>query len=192
MNTRTYVRSLAAASAVLIATQAFGQAPIQERILGRRIAVPPISERIEVKPIEDEQGSFSAVKSGGASRIYGVVINELGVVLPSSGILLIRSVRDGRPIAQTPVDPLGQFSLRGIDPGLYTAELVNSSGAILTTSPSFTVGLGEAVQLTPVLSQSSIGGLAQILGSSTASAVNSAASAGILAVAPLPPATPGA
>ena len=175
---------------VLAVPVAVAQQPLQEQILGRRIPVPPIAERIDVRPIEDQVGSFSGLKSPHATRIYGVVINELGVVLPAAGTVIIRSLADGRAVAQTKVDALGQFSIREIDSGMYIAELVNASGSILTSSPAFTVGVGQVVQLTPVVSQHTFGGLAQFLSSGTTSAVNSAITASILTVAPLPPVSP--
>jgi hypothetical protein len=179
-------------AALLVGTvlSAQGPGPIEERILGQRIGVPAINERINISPIQDEVGAFTAPPATTTSRIFGVVINELGLIVPSAGFVLIRSLRDGKIIGQTEVDQLGQFSLPGVDPGLYAAELVNQAGTLLTTSPSFTVGIGEIVQLTPVVSQSSIGGLASLIGNSTAGAVNSAASAGILAIQTPTPLSP--
>lgn len=177
---------------LLVGTVAFAQGPgpIQERILGQRIDVPPINERINIGPITDGAGAFSATPGISNSRIFGVVINELGVVVPSAGFVIVRSLRDGKVIGQTEVDKLGQFSLPGVDPGLYAAELVNQSGTILTTSPSFTVGVGEIVQLTPVVSEYSLGGLGALVGNSTAGAVNSAVSAGVLAIDAASPISP--
>ena len=159
-----------------------GPGPIQERILGQRIDVPPINERINIAPITEGVGAFTASPTSGSSRIFGVVINELGVIVPSAGFVIVRSLQNGKVIGQTQVDTLGQFSLPGVDPGLYAAELVDQAGTIITASPSFTVGIGEIVQLTPVVAQNSLGGLSALVGSSTAGAVNSAVSAGVLAI----------
>ena len=190
---RHYARSLARpiVAALLAGTVAFAQpGPIQERILGQRIAVPAINERINISPITEGIGAFSAPPAASTSRIFGIVINELGLIVPSAGFVIVRSLRDGKVIGQTQVDTLGQFNLPGVDPGLYAAELVNQAGSVLTSSPSFTVGIGEIVQLTPVVSQSSIGGLASLIGSSTSGAVNSAVSAGVLAVETPAPISP--
>lgn len=178
-----YRRSFAA-GLLLVGSVAFAQgpAPIQERILGQRIDVPPINERISIVPITEGVGAFTATPTSSSSRIFGVVINELGVIVPSAGFVIVRSLQNGKVIGQTQVDTLGQFSLPGIDPGLYTAELVDEGGTIITSSPSFTVGIGEIVQLTPVVSQHSLSGLSALMGSSTAGAVNSAVSAGVLAI----------
>jgi hypothetical protein len=164
--------------------------PIQERLVSRHVEVPAISERIDVRPIDDQIGSFAGLKTTATTRIYGVVINEAGTVLPSAGTIIIRNLRDGREVAQSAVDALGQFNIRGIGSGLYMAELVNSSGTILTSSPAFTVGGGEVIQLTPVVPQHSFNGLAHFLNSGTTAAVNSAIAAGVLTVAPLPSVSP--
>jgi hypothetical protein len=175
-----------------VGSVAFAQSPgpLQERILGQRIAVPPINERINIAPIVDGPGAFSAPPGLRTSRILGVVINEVGVVVPSAGFVVVRSLRDGKVVGQTEVDKLGQFNMHGVDPGLYAAELVNPSGSVISTSPSFTVGVGEIVQLTPVVSDSSLGGLASLMGGSTAGAVNSAASAGVIAIETPAPISP--
>lgn len=191
---RQHFRSLArpAALVLLVGSVAFAQGPgpIQERILGQRIEVPPINERINISPITDGVGAFSATPGVSRSRIFGVVINELGLIVPSAGYVIVRSLKDGKVTGQTQVDPLGQFNLPGVDPGLYAAELVNQSGSLLTTTPSFAVGAGEIVQLTPVVSDASLDGFASLLGNSTAEAVNSAVNAGVLAVDPRAPISP--
>ena len=186
---RTLLRTLARTTGILLlaggtllAQTRSGRGPIDERIVGQRYDVPPISERITVSPLEDGPGAFTAAPATTASRIFGVVINELGMIVPSAGFVIVRSLRDGKVIGETEVDQLGQFSLPGVSPGLYLAELVNGSGTVITSSPAFTVGVGEIVQLTPVVSSSSTGGLAALLGSTTAGALNAAVNAGVLAV----------
>lgn len=171
---------------------AFAQAPgpLQERILGQRIDVPPINERINIAPINDGSGAFTAPPGISSSRIFGVVINEMGIVVPSAGFVIVRSLRDGKVIGQTEVDKTGQFNMPGVQPGLYAAELVNQSGTVLTSSPSFTVGVGEIVQLTPVVTDTSLGGLSSLMGNSTAGAIDSAVNAGVLAIKTPDPISP--
>lgn len=181
---------LVLAGGTLIAQTRSGSGPIEERILGERYTVPPISERITVSPIEEGPGAFAPAPASGSSRIFGVVINDLGLIVPSAGFVIVRNLRDGKVIGQVQVDQLGQFTMPGVGPGLYSAELVNSTGGVITASPSFTVGVGEIVQLTPVVANNSIGGLASLIGNSTAGAVNSAVSGGVIALqtpAPLSP-----
>lgn len=179
-------------SATLVA-----QGPIDPRVASRLVRVPPISARVTITPVDDQPGAFSTVAGGGMSRIYGIVINELGVVVPDSGQVVVRSLATGRVVAQGQVDSLGQFSIPGLDPGMYSAQLMNSAGGVVTSSPAFTVGIGEVVQLTPVVSSSSIGGLAQVLGNATGGATSSATAATLQAaansvpiVAPLVPVSP--
>lgn len=186
---------LALFSATLVA-----QGPIDPRVASRLVKVPPISARVTITPVDDQPGAFSTVAGGGMSRIYGIVINELGVVVPDSGQVVVRSLATGRVVAQGQVDSLGQFSIPGLDPGMYSAQLMNSAGGVVTSSPAFTVGIGEVVQLTPVVSSSSIGGIAQVLGSATGGASGAASSATAAAleaaantvpiVAPLVPVSP--
>lgn len=191
---RQHFRSLARPAAVvlLVGSVAFAQGPgpIQERILGQRIDVPPLNERINIAPITEGVGAFSAPPSSSRSRIFGIVINEVGLVVPSAGFVIVRSLMDGKVIGQTEVDAVGQFSLPGVEAGVYAAELVDQSGAVLTTTPSFTVGVGEIVQLTPVVSDTSFGGLASLMGNSTAGTVNSAVNAGVLAMDRAAPISP--
>jgi hypothetical protein len=194
LTVRLHFRSFARPVAVvlLVGSAAFAQAPgpLQERILGQRIDVPPINERINIAPINDGTGAFTAPPGINTSRIFGVVINEMGIVVPSAGFVIVRSLRDGKVIGQTEVDKTGQFNLPGVDPGLYAAEVVDPSGSVLASSPSFTVDAGEIVQLTPVVSNSSLSGLTSLMGSSTAGAVNSAVNAGVLALDPRDPISP--
>lgn len=181
-----------AALVLLVGSVAFAQAPgpLQERILGQRIDVPPINERINIAPINDGSGAFTAPPGISSSRIFGVVINEMGIVVPSAGFVIVRSLRDGKVIGQTEVDKTGQFNMPGVQPGLYAAELVNQSGTVLTSSPSFTVGVGEIVQLTPVVTDTSLGGLSSLMGNSTAGAIDSAVNAGVLAIKTPDPISP--
>lgn len=177
---------------LLLAATAFaqGRGPIQTRITGQQLHVPPISGRVIVSPIQEGPGAFSAAPAPTVSRIFGVVINELGLIVPAAGVVLVRSLHDGKVVGRIQVDNLGQFSLPGVNPGLYVAELVDGAGSVITSTPSFTVGIGQMVQLTPVVSQSSFGGLASLIGSSTAGTVNSAVSAGVLALETPTPLSP--
>jgi hypothetical protein len=164
--------------------------PIQERITGARIDVPPISDRINVGPLDEGLGAFSPMRTSGRSRIFGIVINELGLIVPSAGTIIVRSLGDGTVRGETLVDTSGQFQLAAVDPGLYAAELVDADGRVVTASPSFSVAAGEIVHITPVVAQRSLAGLSSLVGSSTAGAVNSAVSAGVLAVQTPAPISP--
>jgi hypothetical protein len=70
------------------------------------------------------------------------------------------------------------------------AELVSDSGNLLATSASFSAGIGEVIQLAPVVPLTPASGLSSMLGNATSGAVSSAASAGIVAVDPGQPASP--
>jgi hypothetical protein len=177
--------TVAALGAALLA-----QSPIQERVVGRRIQVPPIAERIEIRPIEHEVGSFQGLKPQPPNRISGIVITDLGDVLPNAGTVIIRSLTSGQAVATAIVDGQGQFAVREVEPGVYTAVLVNDGGDILTSSAAFTVGVDQLVRITAVVPRRSPRGFAHYLTSATTAAVLAAVGAGILTVAPPPPTSP--
>lgn len=166
---------------------ALAQGPLQERLLGRRItAAPAIADRIETRRMDEKDGGTWRRQPANTSRIVGMVVNAQGVVLPRSGNVVVRTVQSGRAVAQTAVDEFGAFHIATIEPGLYSAELLNPGGWVLTSTPVFAIAPGQIVHVTPVLSQSSTGALAQFLKSGTAVAISAAAGAGILALAPVP------
>jgi hypothetical protein len=176
---------------VVAGTVGFAQVPAPTpRIAGQRVDVPPLSERINIRPVTEGPGAFSKPRAARTSRVFGAVINELGFIVPSAGLVVLRSLEDGNIVAQTEVDAFGQFNVPQIAPGLYTADLVDDRGAVLTSSPSFTVGLDEVVQITPVVSQRTDGGLGALLRSGTAGVLYAASSAGVLAIQTPAPISP--
>jgi hypothetical protein len=142
-----------------------------------------VLERYRLEPITDSAGAFAGLRSSvKGATIYGIVQNQLGLLLPNAGLVLVRNLRDGGVVAESRVDELAQFAVRGFAPGLYTAELVDVSGGIIATTGSFSAEDGQVIQLAPVIPVSPAGWLSTVVGNATSSAVSSAAGAGVMAL----------
>jgi len=143
------------------------------------------------KPIEDTVGAFMPLRNTSTRpSIQGSVQNYLGKLVPNAGEVLIRSLTDGSVVAHTQVDQFAQFAVRGFDPGTYTAQLVNETGATLATTGAFTAGSGEVIRIAAVIPNSPLSHVANMLASSTSGVVDSAASGGVLAVKAGEPVSP--
>lgn len=166
--------------ALLPVTSTQAQGPIT----GAPIRLKPLeSGRIEGKPLEDTAGAFRGLRrTSGLTRIVGMVMTSNGVIVPSAGVVMLRSLTTGRVVGQVSVDPLGQFGLAGFEPGMYVAEVVDMTGSVIATSPAFTVGLSELVQVAPIIPVNPLTSFAYWAGNGAATAVNTATSAGVIAV----------
>jgi hypothetical protein len=143
-------------------------------------------------PILDEVGSFAALRgSARYAEVIGIVQNQSGTLVPNAGLIRIRSLHTGALAATTQVNELAQFSVRSLVPGLYVAELVGSAGSVLASTPAFSAGAGEVIQVAQTIPVVPVQGLARALRSATSATLSSAAAAGILAVAPGVSVTPG-
>jgi hypothetical protein len=143
---------------------------------------PVETGRILGQPIEDKAGSFMALRrETGVTRVIGTVLTTQGLIVPAAGIVLLRSLTTGKVVGQVKVDQLGQFGLAGFEPGLYVAEVIDAAGSIIATSPSFAVGFSEVVSVAPIIPANPLTSFAYWATNSTATAVNSATSAGIIA-----------
>jgi hypothetical protein len=149
----------------------------------RTVLAPTVLERFRLEPITDTPGAFSGLRSSvKGATIYGIVQNQLGLLVPNAGVVVVRDLRDGGVVAESRVDELAQFAVRGFAPGLYTAELVDVSGGIIATTASFSAEVGEVIQLAPVVPVTPAGWLSTVVGNATSSAVSSAAGAGVMAL----------
>jgi len=170
----------------------FAQAPVGPRpeALGP-IRTPPMQlGRIEPELLLDSEGSFMPLR--GTARgmsVYGIVQDHLGVLVPDAGTVQIRDIITGEIIAEAQVNELAQFSFRGLEPGLYTTELVGRSGSIIASSQAFSAAAGEVIQLSQTIPTVPLTGLGRFVSSATSSVVSSAASSGVLAVAEGPSTT---
>jgi hypothetical protein len=158
---------------------------IQEAIRGLRVTqVSPIrGERILAEPLELTAGALGAMAAGAARpAVFGIVLNHLGALLPNAGTVLIRSISNGSIVADVQVDARAQFTARGFEPGLYTAQLVDRGGNILASSGAFTAGIGEVIQLATIVPAAPVSNIPSMLSNTTQSVISSASSAGVLAL----------
>lgn len=193
------VRSLGPRALPLIVAVVMGapallaQAPVGPRpeALGP-IRTPPIQlARIEPELLLDSEGSFMPLR--GTARgmsVYGIVQDHLGVLVPDAGTAQVRDIITGEVIAEAKVNELAQFSFRGLEPGLYTTELIGRGGSIISSSQAFSAAAGEVIQLAQTVPTIPLTGFGRFISSATSSVVSSAASAGVLAVAEDAPVTP--
>jgi len=187
------LRLVAFAALMVVPVAAQQAGPLQEAIRGRRVSEAPRIEgrRMVARPIEDTVGAFTPMRNTSTRpSIIGSVKSYLGDLVPNAGDVLIRSLTDGSVVAHTQVDQFAQFLVRGIDPGLYTAQLVDATGATLATTGAFTASVGDVIHLAPVIPNSPFVNVAALFANSTSSVVDSAASGGVLAVKPGEPVSP--
>lgn len=168
------------------------QAPAPGPTMAQPIRMAPIQlGRIVPEPMLESTGAFMPLR--GSSRgmsVYGIVQNHLGILVPDAGTIVVRDILTGRVVAQTQVNGLAQFSFQGLEPGLYTAELVGNSGAVIASSPAFSAGVGEVIQIAQTIPTVPLQGLGRFASSATSSVVTTAASSGVLAVTEGPAVTP--
>jgi hypothetical protein len=180
------VTSMLGAEALLIAQTA--SAP-----KARHVRSAPLQTARRVgEPILNEVGSFTPLPpSPHSASIFGIVQTQVGVLVPKAGKIIIRDLRTGAAVARAEVNDLAQFTVRGLAPGTYTTELMNSAGALIASSPGFYAAAGEVVHVSQTIHVLPLDGFARVLSSATSSALSAAASSGVLAVAPGAPASPG-
>ncbi|MBA3272114.1 MAG: hypothetical protein H0T71_16540 [Acidobacteria bacterium] len=158
---------------------------------GRALDAQPITvERFRLNPIVEPVETRGIRASTKGATIYGIIQNQLGAIVPDSGDVRVRDLYDGRVVAETEVNNVAQFVVRGVAAGVYVAELVGDAGAVIATSGSFTAVAGAVIQLPPIVPVAPQGLLPSILGNATSAAISSAASAGILAIDPGQPVSP--
>lgn len=139
------------------------------------------SRRLQGQRIEDKPGSFLPLRRDTAlTRVVGTVLTVEGLIVASAGAALLRNLVDGKVVGPVPVDQMGQFGLAGFAPGLYIAEVVDASGSIIATSPSFTVAYSQLVNVAPIVPAHPVTSFAYWGGNSAATAINTATSAGII------------
>ena len=158
----------------------------------RHVRAAPIQVgRLVNEPVLNEPGSFTALRttSRGAD-IVGIVQNHLGILVPNAGTVVVRELLGGTVFGTTKVNELAQFTLRAVPPGMYSAELVSQSGAVIASTPAFSAAVGEVIQISQTIPSQPRQGFARAVSSATAIALSTAASAGVLAIAPGAPTTP--
>jgi hypothetical protein len=152
------------------------------RLVGQPIRLEPITLTRD----ETSRGAFLPAVRPGYASLQGIVQNHRGELVPHAGVVLLRSLMTGQVVAETKVDEIATFTVRAFAPGSYMAELVDPhTRAMIATSESFTAGIGAIVRIAPIVPGDTVAGVAQLLQTTslaTANVVNSAISAGVLAV----------
>ena len=162
-----------------IAARHVRQAPIQ---VARRVSAP----------VMDRVGAFSPLpRSSGGAEVFGIVQDTAGALVPNAGTVIVRELLGGIVAATTPVNEAAQFSMRSIPPGLYTAELVGPTGSVIASTAAFSADAGEVIQISQTIPRAPTAGFARAISSVTSAALSMAAGAGVRAVAPGAPVTPG-
>lgn len=119
--------------------------------------------------------------------VLGSVWNDKNEGVPGA-LVRLRNLATGRVEASVRADARGQFTFDGLEGGNYVLELVNEQGHILALGHNFTVLPGETIA-TFIRLGSRLPWFADFFGNAAASAVASAASLGVTAVAPAGQAT---
>ena len=123
--------------------------------------------------------------------VLGIVQDHRGLPVPNAGTVLVRELQTGAVAGRTEVNALAQFNLRGLPPGLYTAELVTPSGTVIASTPAFAATAGQVVQISQTIPSPPVQAFSQMLRTATSAVLSSAASSGVLALRPGAPITPG-
>jgi hypothetical protein len=121
--------------------------------------------------------------------VFGIVQSHAGVPVPNAGLVVVRELTTGAIAGATQVNELAQFSLRGLPPGLYVAELVQA-GAVVASTPAFSAAPGQVIQVSHTIPAPPASALLRATRSATAVAISAAASSGVLAISPGLPVSP--
>jgi hypothetical protein len=184
---------IAAMAAAVIGLGILASAQAPASVSARHVRAAPLQVgRLVSAPVKDAIGSFSPLPHivRGVS-VQGVVQNQLGAPVPNAGTVLVRDLLSNTIAASGPVDEFAQFNMRAVPPGLYTAELVARSGAVIASSPAFSARAGEVIRISQTINSAPLQGLSRAAARATAAALSSAASSGVMAIAPGASVTPG-
>lgn len=142
------------------------------------------SDRLGLPPIEDASGAFTA----STNALIGTARAADRNPIPEARLQL-RNLRTGQIVQNTIANADGQFAFRSLEPGTYLVEMTLADGSVVALSEAVTIGAGEVVQ-TLVQLASRTRTFGWWFGSTTASALSSAAGLGVLTVEPGAQASP--
>lgn len=142
------------------------------------------ADRMGMPPIEDAPGAFTA----STNALIGTARAADRSPIPEARLQL-RSLRSGQIVQTTTADADGRFAFRSLEPGTYLVEMTLADGSVVALSEAVTIGAGEIVQ-TLVQLASRTRTFGWWFGSTTASALSSAAGLGVLTLEPGAPASP--
>jgi hypothetical protein len=180
-------------AAGLLVLSALVSAQVPAVIAARHVRSAPIQVgRLVGAPLTNAVGSFSPLRgTPRGANLFGIVQNHMGALVPNAGVVIVRELLIGKVVGTTQVNDLAQFSIRALPPGLYTAELVGNSGAVIASTPAFSAAMGEVIQISQTIPVLPIQGFARAAASATNTALSAAASSGVMAVTEGAPVSPG-
>jgi hypothetical protein len=134
--------------------------------------------------------AFGVFATGGvaANAVVGYARDSAAHVLPGAATQL-RDLGRGLIVGHARTNPGGQFAFPGLPPGTYIVELLSPTGRVVALSDALSVGAGELVQ-TIVQMTAPTRSFTSWVGGATATAVNSAVDAGVLAIQSAPAVSP--
>jgi hypothetical protein len=181
----------AAATAIVGMTAATNaQTPAASNAIRHVRAVPVKVGRVITPPVLDRVGSFSPIPDGSTGvNVFGIVQSQAGRLVPNAGVIVMRELTSGTVTATTTVNDLAQFSLRGLPPGLYIAELIQA-GRVVASTPAFSAVRGDVVQISQTIPVAPATGLVRAARSAASAVISAAASSGVLAISPGLPVSP--
>ena len=180
-------------AAGLLVLSALVSAQVPAVIAARHVRSAPIQVgRLVGAPLTNAVGSFSPLRgTPRGANLFGIVQNHMGALVPNAGVVIVRELLIGKVVGTTQVNDLAQFSIRALPPGLYTAELVGNSGAVIASTPAFSAAMGEVIQISQTIPVLPIQGFARAAANATNTALSAAASSGVMAVTEGAPVSPG-
>lgn len=127
------------------------------------------------------QQEIGAVQTNGGT-VLGSVWNERNEGVPNARVRL-RNLSTGRIEATVRADANGQFTFEGLQPGTYVLECVNDQGKVLALGQNFAMLPNDTIA-TFIRLGARVPWFADFFGNAAATAVSTAASLGVTAVAP--------
>jgi hypothetical protein len=154
------------------------------RALSRTTTVMLVMVCAQMSPVAQGRGARTA-SAGLATTVFGFVWNANNEPIAFAHVRL-RNVTTGRAEAMAVATDSGEFTFEHLEGGTYVIEYVDGNGKVLAVGHVFSVSRGETVA-TFIRLGSRSSWFAALLGSAgnvAATAVSSAASLGVTALAP--------
>ena len=175
----------------LVAVEALLQAQTSPTVAARHVRIVPIRvARLVSPPVVDAPGTSSALRVARGADIIGIVQNTFGEPVPNAGTAVVRNLETGTIVESAPIGGSAQFTIRGLEPGLYSVDIVGPNGGVVASTPAFSAAAGDVIHVAPTIPGVPAQGLLPALRSATSAAISAAASLGVLATRQGAPVTP--
>jgi hypothetical protein len=155
------------------------------------VRVVPISVvRLVSPPVVDVPGTSSGASAARGVEIVGIVQNTFGEPVPNAGTAAVRNLETGTIVESSAIGESAQFTIRGLEPGLYSVDIVGPTGGVVASTPAFSAAPGQVVHVAPTIPGVPAQGFLPALHSATSAAISAAASMGVLTILEGAPVTP--